>query len=42
MQDFKRDDNPDKFKSFAQWAPMNAPAYLVAMQNWYVNSYRPD
>ncbi|KAH7212136.1 hypothetical protein DER44DRAFT_860764 [Fusarium oxysporum] len=30
MQDFKDDDNPDKLKSFAQWAPLNANAYLVA------------
>jgi hypothetical protein len=35
MQDFKDDDNPDKPKSFAQWAPLNANAYLVAFQNWY-------
>uniref|UniRef100_A0A0D2XJ26 Uncharacterized protein n=1 Tax=Fusarium oxysporum (strain Fo5176) TaxID=660025 RepID=A0A0D2XJ26_FUSOF len=34
MQDFKDDDNPDKLKSFAQWAPLNANAYLVAFQNW--------
>ncbi|KAL2691269.1 hypothetical protein Neosp_001650 [[Neocosmospora] mangrovei] len=32
--DFKRDDNPDKQKSFAQWAQLNATAYLVAVQNW--------
>ncbi|KAH6987327.1 hypothetical protein BKA56DRAFT_629594 [Ilyonectria sp. MPI-CAGE-AT-0026] len=34
MEDFKDDDNPDKPKSFAQWAPLNANAYLVAVQNW--------
>ncbi|KAI8213855.1 hypothetical protein K4K54_005668 [Colletotrichum sp. SAR 10_86] len=34
MQDFKDDDNPDKPKSFAQWAPLNANAYLVAVNNW--------
>ncbi|SCV52475.1 uncharacterized protein FFB14_12620 [Fusarium fujikuroi] len=34
MQDFKDDDNPDKPKSFAQWAPLDANAYLVAFQNW--------
>lgn len=38
MQDFKDDDNPDKPKSFAQWAPLNANAYLVAVNNWYVSS----
>lgn len=39
MEDFKDDDNPDKPKSFAQWAPLNANAYLVAVQNWYVKPY---
>lgn len=34
LQDFNDDDNPDKPKSFAQWAPSNASAYLVAVQNW--------
>ncbi|KAF4500137.1 hypothetical protein FAGAP_3714 [Fusarium agapanthi] len=34
MQDLKDDDNPDKPNSFAQWAPLNANAYLVAFQNW--------
>ncbi|KAH7486946.1 hypothetical protein FOMA001_g5026 [Fusarium oxysporum f. sp. matthiolae] len=34
MQDFKDDDNPDKPKSFAQWASLNANAHLVAFQNW--------
>ncbi|KAF4980572.1 hypothetical protein FZEAL_3444 [Fusarium zealandicum] len=34
MQDFKDDDNPDKPKYFAQWAPLNANAYLVAVKNW--------
>lgn len=39
MEDFKEDDNPDKPQFFAQWAPLNANAYLVAVQNWYVKSY---
>ncbi|QKD57396.2 uncharacterized protein FOBCDRAFT_241937 [Fusarium oxysporum Fo47] len=34
MEDFKEDDNPDKPQFFAQWAPLNANAYLVAVQNW--------
>ncbi|KAI8308826.1 hypothetical protein K4K59_009719 [Colletotrichum sp. SAR11_240] len=34
MQDFTEDDNPDKPRSFAQWAPLNANAYLVAVNNW--------
>ncbi|KAK2593000.1 hypothetical protein QQS21_009290 [Conoideocrella luteorostrata] len=34
LEDYKEDDNPDKPKSFAQWAPLNANAYLVAVQNW--------
>jgi hypothetical protein len=33
-KDYKDDDNPSKATSFAQWAAVNAPGYLVAQKNW--------
>lgn len=38
-KDFKQDDNPDKPKYFAQWYPLNADAYVVAIKNLYVKSH---